>query len=700
MVRFDRVFIGLLLLLILCFAFFLVVSAITPKITGTFATVPELHLTEVPNYQNEILVPLLKQQKLFIDQPMLLGRYQHYPRNRPLTKNSIVAVEAPLNNKQLVSWSIEVSTHNWNVLFPSVSTVYWGTVVSAISSPVIVLKGEFPRCRYFSITSYGGVDISSSGGSLLGLGVKKDMSDKCNSTIAGDCSQIADYQIVPDDGSKNPFVDDTYQDGDPKFYTVYIVSPYYKGPKIDSPNVIPLTVYGLQSAVILYRIYGPFNPVSCNQPVYNSSVGFSTKGCFTAPSTACILPVPDSGGITILPSDGGSVLPSKDKSSSCKLGDKTCIQECVNYHLAKNEEPDCIQYTGNNRYCVCENLEGPCARYLNDTIKKCSNSTASIYNFCAERPKQEFSYCLDNVAVPNHPDGVDLHTPCLPQNKACHYVKKGLLQKCTAEKMFGENLPACRPFLNPSDLPKICEQDAKDPSTCAYHFNRYLNECEGTRDLPIINLYCKSQAETMKYKYNPEYDFTESAPSCCATPSPQPRYTCAGGYCIPQTDGEHTDPTCLGKCEPGPCTPSPFPSPSPFPIPTPSLCVKEKAKATKKIRRRHKSREGYQEAGTSGNSCPTHFLASQCNPSNQPFLDTNLFAATTTQDGSAYAFSGWTPLPEVFVKYSYNNYFIRLNPPEFPIESKTNVRSLMKAWLGVQKEIQNINPNSSFSISV
>jgi len=656
---------GVLVLIILIVLIIIpfVITAVHAKsvhdnsIKNPFSTVPEMTLRQSSPYLHKNIASQSLHSSIIIDQPMLTGKYALYPRDKPRSRTSIVAVDAQPQNLNYQSWILEVSTFSWNFVYPSPSNAYWICPIILSSTPIVVIKGEFPSCRYFSIVAYGGVDFTDSGESLFGAGIKKDGSAICNPSTPGDCSQLYDAQIVPDNGSKNPFADKSYKEGDPKFYTIYLVSPYYTGATPDWPNVIPLGAYGLETALIVLRIYAPFNPKSCDSNLYDSSIPFNRLGCKT------------NKRIAIPPTDGGAVYSQKDKTSVCKTGDSVCIQKCVDFEIGKNQDPDCVQYVGFNKYCVCENMDGRCARYLDEKLRKCSNNTADINSFCQQKPKQSIDYCIDKIPI-DETDYVGPTTIC--KTDECRYVKEGKLQQCVAAKLFSNKDAKCAAFKDPSKVTDLCKQDFQDRSTCAYEFNKYLNECIGTKEnRPLIPLYCKSKSEEMRPAYDPTYNF-ETDPLCCQ-PDVQ-HYTCANGYCIPSVNGEYTTSDCEGACT-QPCTPAPTSGPippPPQPSPSPFFC-----------------KENF-------TTCETRNDPSKCNPMTQDYFDVNIYSGINAKDTITYAWGGWTDLPDVFVKYNYNNYFVRLNTPQFPVRSEENAVRLMKSVLTSYKSKRSQNPNNMY----
>ena len=671
-----------------------------------FAFLPEISLSESPNFMDQnILSKTLGLPSFVVDQEMLHGKYERYPLNRKMQTTSVVAVSATQDNPRLIAWLAQVSADMWNFVWPAPANYYWATLVDTHAAPVVVIKGKYPRCRYFSIISYSGLEFGEDGKSYMGQGINKDGSASCNPTIPGDCAGLLDKDIEPDPGSKNPFRDASYKEGEDNFYTLYFISPYYKGALPASKNILPLTVRGLNQSCILYRIYAPFNPKSCDSPIYSSQLPFSTEGC---PADA--FPISTDFG------DGGSAHPEFDKSSPCTLMDKVCMQDCVNYEMSKNLDPDCYQYVNNNKYCVCEpeNYYGKCGQYLDATIRKCSNGKGGLANFCEGRPtlNKPLDYCVRKIplnpdiewdpqtGMPNCPipliDGKE-------KDPVCDYVKTGLAAECLTEKLFESDNMDCNRFKDPSKVGDICNDDPNKKGTCAYEFKDYLGRCyfgcsrddKSERCLPFPDNpnftaadaawfgYCQNQKkmkkETPPYAYQPTYDFVEYPKQCGATCD---RYTCANGYCVPNINGEYDNPSCDNKCE----------RVTPAPTHIPDHHRRSHHRPTSPPH----TREDFVAPTPGGKPCPNRFLATDCDLGKKPFRNTNQYYVNA-ENQKLSASSGWVGLPDVFIKYSYNNYFVRLHNSD-QIENQENLLATLKAAKNSMQYANGSNPLDPFLV--
>lgn len=688
-------FIALLILVIVIIVVNVKNNRVPQEKYQPFAFLPEINISQSPNFVSETVInENLGLPPLVINQEMLHGQYQRYPLNRKMQTTSVVAVSADQNNPKMLAWLTQTSADTWNFVWPDPASYYWTTIVDVHASPVVVVKGKYPRCRYFGYFPYTGLEQGDNGTSFVGQGIDKTWMASCNPTVPGDCMGLLDKDIEPDPGSKNPFVDPTYQEGDDNFYTIYFVSPYYSGKYPASKNILPLTIYGLNQSMIVYRIYAPFNPKGCNYSIYSSELPFNTKGC---PNAEFPLFMDNNSG--------GSVHPEFDKSSPCETTDKVCIQDCVNYELGQNMDPDCFQYVNGNKYCVCEpeNYYGKCGQYMEKTIRKCSNGQRGLANYCASRPEQLLPYCIKDIPLdpelyPTNPrTGLPTcpFVPVTPEDNVCKYVYATQVAQCAATKLYTNK--DCEAFKNPM---QICDNDPTKPGTCAYDFADYLGQCSvgcarGTTDPACLdkhgkpvdwataafNVYCQqqkqAQKETPPYVYQPDYDFVEYPKQC--EPSCN-RYTCTNGFCVPDVQGEFNNSYCDNECVKVTPAPTSKPTKRPVPLPTPRVV-----------------REDY-EVPPDTTNCVNKFKASSCNRGTDPYQNVANYWVNS-QNEKLFASSGWVGLPDVFVKYSYNNYFIRLNNSD-QVAADT-YRTLFAEVMALKNSMQvanDANPSNPFDV--
>lgn len=697
-----------------------------------FAAIPEIKLSENQLLTNQTIISdLIGDKKSLPGNPMIYGDYRRFPLNQKQQRTSVVAVDASNLNPNLAAWHVQFGVDGLNGLWPDTTSSYWVCPVNVKSHPVVVLKGSYPRARYFSIYSYAGIDENDL--KAFGKGLTKwDVNNVnvCNSSISGDCSGLRDTDIEPDDGSKNPFVDKTYN---PRFdqsnYTIYLVSPDYKGLLPKSKNILPLTTNENSQALILFRVYAAFNPNDCDGVDYFGSKGFDTTGCKN---------IPENNRIKVaLP--GGTVDPSKDKLSPCSATDKTCLQQGINYEFGKSMNPDCYQYVGNNQYCVCEgdNPTSDCGQYLDGVMRYYSNGKGGLSNYCDNAPKMAdgVSYCIDDIQLDNGKMGKDVSTTedCGDDNK-CKFVKRGKIQQCVAKKLYESKNPACMPYKDPLNLKNI----TKKKNNCKNDFANMILDCSGfskkesnklikDKADDIINIYVKNQPPS--YNYTPDNNFETCPPSDCKGKCNQ--FTCERGYCIPRIGGEFTDDTCGGQCPKCKlpkkikakfkCSDTDFldekiciPCRKDDPdckyensdcngkcdsvkgryackkTESGKVCLPDKKGkfATLKDCVNSKCMKLTKENYTS-TFCKSNIGEINCSPYNNKLNDiSNNYM--NSQDSQIMQTSGWVGLPDVFVKYSWNDYFIRLNNY---VDNDSSFRILRRDVNKLQYYIDFLNTN-------
>ena len=440
-----------------------------------FAVLSEFELSSnlQPN-PSEYLIKTLQHQKVYNDNVNLAtieGDYKRYPLDKMIQPTSIVAVNAHNPQQTLAAWHVQIGSPGLNWLWPDGTSAYWVCPVNAITHPVVVIKGTFPRARYMSLYSYDGININNI--SNMGKGLTKfeiKNVNICNSTIPGNCAGLVDYEIEPDEDSKNPFKDASYNSNfDSCNYTVYFISPNYEGILPASKNILPLTTTNSNSALITLRIYAPFNPLGCNSRSYDNTKSFDTRGCS------------NEGIRTFIPS--GSRDPRAINFSPCSISDKTCIEDGMAFEIERTYPKDCYKYVGNNQYCICldDNPTSECGQYIDKTIKYYSNNKANLKSFCQNAPNlvDGISYCVDNIKLPNGKMGKDVTANefCRSKDNLCNYVKDTRLQQCATKKLYESTNPACTSFKNPTNLHRI----NRDQTGCKPDFAKMLCECNGEK---------------------------------------------------------------------------------------------------------------------------------------------------------------------------------------------------------------------------
>jgi hypothetical protein len=128
-------------------------------------------------------------------------------------------------------WILEPTADRENVLFPEIQTRYLGAIVAAPPGGYVEITGQFPHGRYMSLQTY--------------------------TTTLQSISTVRDDQIVPDKGSRNPFLPGANRNAARRSYTVRIVhgtAPADGGP----PNTLYDTrADGQSGRGLAYRLYLP-----------------------------------------------------------------------------------------------------------------------------------------------------------------------------------------------------------------------------------------------------------------------------------------------------------------------------------------------------------------------------------------------------------------------------------------------------------
>jgi hypothetical protein len=731
-----KLFYPLLFLAVIGLILFLTIYFLTQNATSEkylpFASLPEINLSENGyNTLNEFIQKILRVPASKEDIPMITGDYQRYPLNRKMQKTSIVAVNAGIDNNLLSAWHVQVGVNGFNILWPDTTSAYWVSLINAKESPIVVVKGKFPYCRYFSIYSYVGIDkdaINEFGTGLTMFQNKDKIGEtitQCNPT-EHNCAGLHDVQIVPDEGSKNPFTDPSFNpETDSSYYTLFFVSPFYKGKLPKSNNIfLPMTSTSSEQCLICMRIYAPFNPKYCGSTFFSSLKSFSTEGCNTEFPVKTFLP-------------GGPADPSVNNSSPCSTSDTACVASGLNFQIGKTFPKDCYSYVGNNQFCICsgDNPVSKCGEYLDETMKNYTNNKGSLTEYCANAPSLEpnISYCIDDIVTKDGTKGKDItiKTNCAKDDNICEYVKDGRVQQCVSKKLFESSNPACTPYKNPQTLLHINDE----PNGCQKEFVKYILECKNLQIDPdtltpeqihnIIQVYIDRQPP--QYNYQPEYDF-ETCPRDCE--STCGTYTCTNGYCIPRIGGEFTSADCEGKCEPhcetdaptklqyqcknGSCLPCGKDNNCPYetsncdnecsaPGPTygcrkmgdKKQCVPSpKGKFKNIVDCLQKCGNGKKRENFENPLCDSLIGKENCSPGDRLYTDINNYYANS-QESALLFDSGWVGLPDVFLKYSYNDYFIRLNN----YRNTGNYNSILASDIkGVKKTFDYKNINNPLDV--
>jgi hypothetical protein len=138
------------------------------------------------------------------------------------------AARVPFASMAAASCAWPASSNEANVAYPDRNATYWGTPYALQPGQKLVIKGLYPFNRYFSFETY---DLQG-----RNIGARTD------------------YQIAPDQGSANPFVNSKASSAPAqRHYTVSVVSDAQGGANILSGQ----TASG--KGLLVYRVYVP-NP--------------------------------------------------------------------------------------------------------------------------------------------------------------------------------------------------------------------------------------------------------------------------------------------------------------------------------------------------------------------------------------------------------------------------------------------------------
>ncbi|CAG4918818.1 hypothetical protein R70241_04685 [Paraburkholderia saeva] len=114
-----------------------------------------------------------------------------------------------------------------NIAYPDSGATYWSAVFKVPTGTRVFLKGQFPYSRYISYNSYR--------------------------TDNSPASALTDYQITPDAGSTNPFVDGAIRYAPARNYAVEVVPTAQAGAA--APNTLYADSDFGQTITIWYRVY-------------------------------------------------------------------------------------------------------------------------------------------------------------------------------------------------------------------------------------------------------------------------------------------------------------------------------------------------------------------------------------------------------------------------------------------------------------
>jgi len=140
------------------------------------------------------------------------------------------------------SWWVVTTPETMNVAYPDTSAIYWTTPFVAKPGESIVVNGTFPEARFMSLTVY---DNSFD-----------------DFTTNGVNSQIDDYQILPDEGSTNPWDPSAPAGADSGGSFTVTITPKASA---SVPNTLPIlpqdpvssSLFPARTGFLIYRVYLP-----------------------------------------------------------------------------------------------------------------------------------------------------------------------------------------------------------------------------------------------------------------------------------------------------------------------------------------------------------------------------------------------------------------------------------------------------------
>lgn len=144
---------------------------------------------------------------------------------------------APLDNHSC-GWLFRLSGDQVNAAFPDAAARYWIAAVPIPPGYHLDLSGNFPHARYISFITY----------------------DFASRAIDG----IADYQIVPQPRSVNPFVPGANRNARRRAYVVHVRNEQLPATRAQNSiytenqdKPVPKTTRPARTALVIYRVYEP-----------------------------------------------------------------------------------------------------------------------------------------------------------------------------------------------------------------------------------------------------------------------------------------------------------------------------------------------------------------------------------------------------------------------------------------------------------
>lgn len=151
----------------------------------------------------------------------------------PLAAAGATSAVAPSRPAADCAWPQMISADTSNHFLPDSAAVYWVTQFDVHSELRIAVSGQYPDSRYASLNVYGG-----SGGSFTTNGVS---------------SGLADHQIAPEPGSRNPWQEEAAPGGR---FTVTLRADVAPG-QVNALPLAPANTADGTRGFLIYRVYLP-----------------------------------------------------------------------------------------------------------------------------------------------------------------------------------------------------------------------------------------------------------------------------------------------------------------------------------------------------------------------------------------------------------------------------------------------------------
>jgi hypothetical protein len=161
------------------------------------------------------------------------------------------------------TWFAHLDADLMNVAFPDTAANYWIGAVAIPPTGEVWIEGQFPHARYMSFNLYN--------------------------PLLAPFDSIVDAEIVPDEGSSNPFISGAKRHRPMRSYRLRVVAePPPADPAARQPNTLYAGFTGslMPAALITYRVYVADQGASISGGVDLPRVRYELPGGVTASSPA------------------------------------------------------------------------------------------------------------------------------------------------------------------------------------------------------------------------------------------------------------------------------------------------------------------------------------------------------------------------------------------------------------------------------